>query len=279
MMIKPRRLQVRRCAQMVIVALVAAALSGRAMAGPHEDANAADHRGDYTTELQILQPQAAQGHAWAENNLGNMYLLGNGVENDDATAMAWFSKAAAQGDAGGEVNLGQMYDRGLGVARDPARAADFYRKSAEHGPALQGWSMLKRLCDHDKNIAASDCAGIPKGTQSAPELDFHGKIGKLVFLLFKLLIAVVLMVVAIKRLRSARKAMSPTARSNFSSYLITLVGTSVAVTLLVVGPLIYAILQNPNLSTWSPAMVLWDIGVVLAGTAVTVVRARKLRRT
>ena len=158
----PRRPLLCWCVQIILVGVVAVALSGRAMAGAHEDANAADQRGDYATELKILQPQAAQGHAWAENNLGNMFLFGNGVESDDATALAWFSKAAAQGDPGGEMNLGQMYENGRGVAADPVRAADLYRKSGERGRAV-AWSMLKRLCDHHRNLAANECAGIPGG--------------------------------------------------------------------------------------------------------------------
>jgi len=34
----------------------------------------------------------------AQNNLGLLYSLGQGVEQDGARAVAWFTKAAEQGD-------------------------------------------------------------------------------------------------------------------------------------------------------------------------------------
>ena len=41
---------------------------------------------------------AAQGNPSAQRVLGLMYLNGQGVQKDDAKAVAWFLKAAAQGD-------------------------------------------------------------------------------------------------------------------------------------------------------------------------------------
>src|ERR1700722_1309794 len=91
-------------------ATIAIGSFGTAVAGAHEEANAADRRGDYATELRILQTQTALGQSWAENNLGNLNLYGEGVPQSDESALFWFNKAAAQNDAGAEVNLGQMYE-------------------------------------------------------------------------------------------------------------------------------------------------------------------------
>ena len=46
--------------------VLALALFGVARAGPFEDAQEADQKGDYATELQILRPLAEQGNALAQ---------------------------------------------------------------------------------------------------------------------------------------------------------------------------------------------------------------------
>jgi hypothetical protein len=79
--------------------VLALALSGVARAGPFEDAQAADQKGDYATELQILRPLAEQGNALAQLGLGVMYANGQGVPQDYAQAVVWYRKAAEQGDA------------------------------------------------------------------------------------------------------------------------------------------------------------------------------------
>ena len=55
---------------------------------------------------------AGQGHAIAQNNLGNMYAYGRGVPQDDAEAVRWYRQAAAQGEAEAQYNLGLMYTNG-----------------------------------------------------------------------------------------------------------------------------------------------------------------------
>jgi TPR repeat protein len=47
---------------------------------------------------------ADQGHALAQNNLGNMYYNGDGVPKSDFDAYFWFDRAAAQGDDEAKTN-------------------------------------------------------------------------------------------------------------------------------------------------------------------------------
>ena len=56
--------------------------------------------------LREFRPPAEQGHAAAQNNLGNMYANGWGVPEDDRQAVLWYRKAAEQGDARAQFNLG-----------------------------------------------------------------------------------------------------------------------------------------------------------------------------
>ena len=57
------------------------------------------------------------------------------VPPDQQVAVAWFQKAAEAGDADGMNNLGMMYLRGDGVERSFATAARWWRLAVERGGA------------------------------------------------------------------------------------------------------------------------------------------------
>ena len=60
----------------VTASLMLVAITGVAVAGPLEDAEAAYARGDYETALRLWRQLADQGNAQAQNKLGEMYLNG-----------------------------------------------------------------------------------------------------------------------------------------------------------------------------------------------------------
>ncbi len=68
------------------------------LAGPFEDGVAAYERKDYAAAMRILRPLAEQGNASAQNNLGVMYAIGNGLPPDYVEAYKWANLAAAQGN-------------------------------------------------------------------------------------------------------------------------------------------------------------------------------------
>jgi TPR repeat protein len=57
---------------------------------------------------------AAQGHAYAQYNLGAMHDRGEGGPQDFAEARRLWGLAAAQGHAGAQYSLGRMHHRGEG---------------------------------------------------------------------------------------------------------------------------------------------------------------------
>jgi TPR repeat protein len=96
--------------------------------------------GDYATAYSNFLPLAEQGHANAQSNLGNMYIDGLGVPQDNAEAVRWYRLAADQADAHAQTGLGIMYSDGLGVPQDNAEAVRRFRLAADQGYALaQGW--------------------------------------------------------------------------------------------------------------------------------------------
>ena len=76
---------------------------------------------------------AEQGNAAAQNNLGLMYGLGQGVPQDDAEAVKWYRLAAAQGYAGAQYNLALMYAKGDGVPQDYVQAHMWGNLAAAQG--------------------------------------------------------------------------------------------------------------------------------------------------
>lgn len=88
---------------------------------------------DFGQAAECFRRAAEQGYAEAQNNLGVSYRDGKGVEKDYHQAVNWFRKAAEQGLPKAQFNLGYMYAEGEGVEQDLKRAAEWYRKAAEQG--------------------------------------------------------------------------------------------------------------------------------------------------
>jgi len=88
---------------------------------------------DYAKAVDLFRKAADQGNALAQANLGSMYERGLGVQTDLTQAFQWYAKSAALGNSAGETRLGFMYESGSGVQKDPAQAAQWYRKGADQG--------------------------------------------------------------------------------------------------------------------------------------------------
>ncbi|HQK28501.1 MAG TPA: tetratricopeptide repeat protein, partial [Smithellaceae bacterium] len=80
-----------------------------------DDEVTAYKKGDYKTELKLLQKEADKGNAVAQFRLGVMYDDGKGVVQDYKEAFKWYKLAADQGFAGAQFGLGLMYANGRGV--------------------------------------------------------------------------------------------------------------------------------------------------------------------
>lgn len=92
-------------------------------------------KGNFERAFAEWKPLAEMGIAQAQNNLGFMYALGQGVNKDYAAAANWTRKAAEQGIVGSQFRLGFMYENGLGLALDYSIAANWYKIAAEQGNA------------------------------------------------------------------------------------------------------------------------------------------------
>ena len=83
-------------------------------------------------------------HSGQENEQGDRYFYGRGVEQDYAKAMEWYRKAADQQLADAQHNIGALYENGWGVAKDLDQAKVWYQKAANNGDAFAK-AALQRL--------------------------------------------------------------------------------------------------------------------------------------
>jgi TPR repeat protein len=59
--------------------------------------------------------------------------MGQGVPQDSAKALGWYSKAAEQGHANAQYDLGLMYSEGNGVPQDNVEAYKWFTLAAGNG--------------------------------------------------------------------------------------------------------------------------------------------------
>ena len=91
-------------------------------------------------DLGVTQTRrlAEQNDTAAQLALGERYLTGDGVPQNEAEALQWFQKAARLGDPTAQLKAGQMYENGQGTERNLDRAIVWYTKAAQNGdPAAQ----------------------------------------------------------------------------------------------------------------------------------------------
>jgi len=88
-----------------------------------------------------LQMRAEKGDVIAQTSLADLYLHGQGVNQDFGEAFRWYQKAAYQDRADAEESLAEMYYRGQGVAQDYSKAVEWSRKAAIQGNAKAEFSL------------------------------------------------------------------------------------------------------------------------------------------
>ncbi|MBC54512.1 MAG: hypothetical protein CMQ34_11830 [Gammaproteobacteria bacterium] len=95
--------------------------------------------------LTALTLQAEGGDPAAQFSLGNRYLEGEGVGQDNFEALRWFTLAAESGNPNAQYNIAVMYLNGIGVVKDPAQAVTWFVRAAENGDAPSQYTLAVLL--------------------------------------------------------------------------------------------------------------------------------------
>lgn len=146
-------------AMIAVWLVVTAALMHPVHADPLTDGVEAYKRKDYEKSVALLEPLARGGNARAQLWLGQMHYYGHGVQENDAAAFDWFSRAAAQGNSEAQLQLANMlvYRRGApaGDADPDVEAAKWYFAAARQGQPEAQYS-LALLFAVGKGVQQSD---------------------------------------------------------------------------------------------------------------------------
>lgn len=110
-------------------------LTSSAMASEAEFAQALSYANNqnHGQAFELFNKLAEQGDAAAQNELGYMYVNGQGVRQDYRQAMAWYQKAHAQGEAKAAHNIGVHYYNGEGVRQNKSTAKEWDGRACDLG--------------------------------------------------------------------------------------------------------------------------------------------------
>ncbi len=103
---------------------------------PAADVRADLANGRYGAAFEKLQPLAAAGDPWSQNQLGNLYYLGLGTDVNLEKAADWYLRAGLNGWADAQINIAYFYRYGRGVETDAIRAAAWLRHARSGGKEI-----------------------------------------------------------------------------------------------------------------------------------------------
>jgi len=116
----------------------------------YDEGAAAFIRGDYQAAWQEWLALGERGHQSAQYNLGVLYSIGLGVDQNDVEASKWFRRAADRGLPAAQMRLGTAYLEGKGVPEDPKEAYFWFTLAATH------FSLGEQ---HEQAVAARERTG------------------------------------------------------------------------------------------------------------------------
>ena len=142
---------VRRLSAVAFSAIVSLSLAFATPASAGYDEGAAAFiRGDYDVAWKEWLTLGERGHQSAQYNLGVLYSIGLGVDQDDVEASKWFRRAADRGLPAAQMRLGTAYLEGKGVPEDLKEAYFWFTLAATH------FSLGEQ---HEQAVAARESTG------------------------------------------------------------------------------------------------------------------------
>ena len=110
---------------------------------------------DYSKAAYWYLMAAEQNHSGAQNNLGNCYKYGNGVEESMEKAIYWFKQSATNGDDYGQLHYGDCFRDGYSIKdgtvwkKDP----DCYWCNYTHKCTEHTYPMYKTILEANTDSA------------------------------------------------------------------------------------------------------------------------------
>ncbi len=114
----------------------------------------------YAAETRrTLEQEALEGNVESTAKLGVYYLIGYGVDADQAKAYQFLQKAADKGNARAQLCMGMMSWQGLGVTKEPLKAYR-YLLLASKGIGQDAQTARELAENIEKHISPQDAEPI-----------------------------------------------------------------------------------------------------------------------
>jgi TPR repeat protein len=102
-----------------------------------------DQAKSYLLASEAFAEGVKQGDTDCANELGKLYMFGNGVAWDPVKARDLFQQSADGGNVRGMTNLGMMYGGYRGTPQNHTKAAEWLTKAAELGQPMAQYELAR----------------------------------------------------------------------------------------------------------------------------------------
>ena len=123
--------------------------------------------GQYATAYKTLLPLARKNDARAMYLVGMMYESGNGVPQDDPTAVGWFEAASKRDNASAQYSLARMTIEGRGVEKSRSKGLALLSAAANQGHK-EATALLERLGANAPATAAATASAAASTLPTPP---------------------------------------------------------------------------------------------------------------
>ena len=107
-------------------------------------------------QFELTRGWADKGKAWAQTNVGNMYVIGAGVEQSDQKAIEYLTMAVKKGDPNAMFSLAFMHYQGQGVTKSFKIATELYAQAANQGHASAQYFLGAAFFNGNEGVGQSD---------------------------------------------------------------------------------------------------------------------------
>ena len=90
-------------------------------------------RGNYLSAFNIWEVLAQKNHSRSQYKIGQLFLNGQGVNQDNQSAIYWISKAASNQDDEAQNHLGALYFSGQAIGVDHIKAEELFLAASNKG--------------------------------------------------------------------------------------------------------------------------------------------------
>lgn len=102
--------------------------------------------------VKLAREIASEGNELGAFLIGSYYLTGNGVEQNDAEAANWLTKAVQGGYRNADIYLAELIEAGRGVEKDTSKAADLFWDAMLAGNKLAYARLTDDLALRDSEV-------------------------------------------------------------------------------------------------------------------------------